>query len=134
LRSMDEIKLARTGILMACAGMVGLVLSRQVPGVIASASIAGLGLSAVYPITISLLSREFGSAASRVGSVMFTMANLGGASLPWLVGYFSNKLGDLRAGLAVPLIAGVLMYLFYLQSWRPEPPPQGTLSGETADA
>jgi fucose permease len=124
LRRVDEVKLARTGILIACVGMAGLIFSHTMPAVVGSVSVAGLGLSAVYPITISLLSREFGPAASRVGSVMFTMANLGGASLPWLVGYSSSRLGSLTVGLSVPLIAGVLMYVVYLWNWKSVPPRQ----------
>jgi fucose permease len=124
LRKIDEVKLARSGILVACAGMAGLVLSRATPGVVGSVVVAGIGLSAVYPITISLLSREFGPAASRVGSVMFTMANLGGACLPWFVGYASNWIGDLKVGLAVPLIAGVAMFVLYFSNWKSVPAGQ----------
>jgi fucose permease len=119
LRRFEEIQVAQGGLLLACAGMAGLVGSYALPGVVASASVAGFGLAAVYPITISLLSREFGPAASRVGSVMFTCANLGGAFLPWLVGVSSNQLGTLKAGLAVPLIASGLMYFLYLRDWKP---------------
>jgi fucose permease len=118
LRRMDEVKLARSGILVACAGMAGLILSRAMPGVVSSAMVAGIGLSAVYPITIALLSREFGPAASRVGSVMFTMANLGGALLPWLVGYTSNWSGNLKVGLTAPLIAGIGLFVLYLSKWK----------------
>jgi fucose permease len=118
LRRVDEVKLARAGILIACVGMAGLIFSHTMPDVVGSVSVAGLGLSAVYPITISLLSREFGRASSRVGSLMFTMANLGGASLPWLVGYSSSRLGSLTNGLSVPLIACLLMYVVYLWNWR----------------
>ncbi len=121
LRRVEEITLARAGLLTACAGMTWVLLSHSLPGVLAGASIAGLGLAAVYPITISLLSREFGEAASRVGSVMFTMANFGGAFLPWLLGYSSNRLGSLRAGMVVPLIAGALMCTLYLANWSPKP-------------
>jgi FHS family glucose/mannose:H+ symporter-like MFS transporter len=120
LRKVDEVRLARSGILVACAGMAGMVLSRATPGVVGSAIVAGMGLSAVYPITISLLSREFGPAASRVGSVMFTMANLGGASQPWLVGYASNRFGSLKVGLAIPLIAGAAMFVLYFWTWKSE--------------
>jgi fucose permease len=118
LRRFEEIQVAQGGLLLACAGMAGLVGSHALPGVVASASVAGLGLAAVYPITISLLAREFGPAASRVGSVMFTCANLGGAFLPWLVGVSSNQVGTLKAGLAVPLIASGLMYFLYLRNWN----------------
>jgi fucose permease len=101
--------------------MAGLVLSNRLPGVVVSASVAGLGLSYVYPITISLMSREFGSASARVGSFMFTMANLGGGSLPWMVGVSSNHFGTLKAGLAVPLVAGAAMYGLYLREWKVAP-------------
>jgi MFS transporter, FHS family, glucose/mannose:H+ symporter len=118
LRKIEEIRVAQGCLLLACAGMAGLVGSHAELAVIASAAVAGLGLSAVYPITISLLSREFGPAASRVGSLMFTCANLGGAFFPWLVGASSKQLGTLKVGLAVPLIGGALMVLLYRREWK----------------
>jgi FHS family glucose/mannose:H+ symporter-like MFS transporter len=113
LRKTGEIRAAQTGLSIACVGMAGLVLSRTMPLVVTSVSVAGLGLAAVYPITISRLSQEFGPAATRAGSIMFTMANLGGACLPWVVGYSSQRFNDLRAGLAVPLATTLLMYALY---------------------
>ena len=113
LKQKDDLKSARAGLAIACLGMAGLVLSRIMPLVVSSAAVAGFGLAAVYPITISRLSQEFGSAASRVGSVTFTMANLGGASLPWVVGYTSHQFHNLRVGLTVPLATTTLMYLLY---------------------
>ena len=124
LRMMDEIRFVQVGLLVACVGTGGLVLSRGLTGVVVSACLAGFGLSGVYPITISLLSREFGPAASRIGSVMFTLSNLGGGLMPWLVGVSSNQFGTLKAGLAVPLIGSVTMYLLYLLDWKTEPAEQ----------
>jgi len=118
LRFLDEIRLVQAGLLVACAGTGGLVLSHGLPGVVASASLAGLGLAGVYPITISLLSREFGPAASKVGSVMFTLSNLGGGLFPWMVGVSSSRFGTLKAGLAVPLIGSAIMYVLYLGDWK----------------
>jgi MFS transporter, FHS family, glucose/mannose:H+ symporter len=119
LRRIDEIRVVQGCLLLASAGMAGLVGSHSLHGVIVSASAAGFGLSAVYPITISLLSREFGSEASRIGSLMFTLGNLGGACLPWLVGASSNRLGTLKAGLAVPLLGSLVMFFLYLRNWSP---------------
>jgi fucose permease len=121
LRTIDEIRLAQAGILVACAGMAGLVLSHELRGVVLSACVAGLGLSCVYPITISLLPREFGS-APRLGSLMFTMSNIGGGLLPWMSGVSSNHFGSLRAGLAVPLIGCAAMYGLYRRKWKPAEP------------
>jgi FHS family glucose/mannose:H+ symporter-like MFS transporter len=121
LRLIDEILLVQVGILLACTGMAGLVFSHGLRGVVVSGSLAGLGLSCVYPITISLLSREFGSASSRVGSFMFTMSNIGGGLLPWMVGVSSNHCGTLKAGLGVPLIGCAAMYGLYLRKWKVVP-------------
>lgn len=118
LRTIDEVRLVQGGLLVACAGMAGLILSRALPGIAVSACVAGFGLSSVYPITISLLSKEFGPGASHVGSIMFTMANLGGGAMPWMVGISSNRFGTLKAGLVVPLIGSTIMYLLYVRDWN----------------
>jgi fucose permease len=118
LRLANEIRLVQLGLLVACTGMGGLVLSHGLRGVVVSACLAGMGLSYVYPITISLLSREFGSASARLGSLMFTLSNIGGGLLPWMVGVSSNHFGSLKAGLAVPLIGCATMYALYLREWK----------------
>jgi fucose permease len=115
LKKMDEMKMARAGLFVAFLAMLGLVLSRTLPLVVTSIAVAGLGLAAVYPITISRLSHEFGPSAARVGSFMFTLTNLGGAILPWTVGYASHEFHSLGIGLAVPAAATGLMWILYLQ-------------------
>ncbi len=118
LRLSDEIRLVQVGLLAACAGIAGLVLAQGLRGVVVSACLAGLGLSYVYPITISLLSREFGAESSRLGSLMFFLSNIGGGLLPWMVGVSSNHFSSLKAGLAVPLIGCAAMYGLYLRKWK----------------
>jgi FHS family glucose/mannose:H+ symporter-like MFS transporter len=117
LRRVDEIKIARCGVAIACAGMLGMIASNATIGIVASAVVAGFGLSAVFPIAISLLSGGFGVSASRLGSLMFTLSNLGGACLPWLVGYVSKRFGNPRAGLVAPLISGILIYILF-SNWN----------------
>ena len=112
LRIIDDVKLAQSGLLLACVGMAGLMFSRGLQGIAASAIAAGFGLSSVYPIAISLLSRQFSSA--KIGSVMFVLSNIGGGLLPWTVGLFSTRFGSLRAGLYVPLLGCLMMYFFYV--------------------
>jgi MFS transporter, FHS family, glucose/mannose:H+ symporter len=118
LRLATEIRLVQIGLLIGCAGMAGLVLSHGLRGVVASACLAGLGLSYVYPITISLLSREFGPDSSRLGSIMFTLSNIGGGLLPWMVGLSSTRFGSLKAGLAVPLLGCVAIFVLYCRDWN----------------
>lgn len=124
LRHWGEIRLVQIGLLIGCAGMAALTRSHHFIEIAVSASIAGFGLSSVYPITISFLSCEFGSSASRVASLAFMVANLGGASLPWLVGVFSTKLGTMTGGLAIPLLGSAAMYFLYLRSWQTAPSEQ----------
>jgi len=121
LRLTNEVRLAQAGLLVACAGMAGLLFSRALPGIVVSACLAGFGLSIVYPIAIALLSLEFGPSATRVGSLLFTLSNLGGGSMPWLVGVSSTRFGTLKAGLIIPLMGSVVMYVLYLRDWKREP-------------
>jgi len=120
LQMTDEIRLVQSGLLLACAGMAGLIFSHELPGVAASACAGGFGLSYVYPITISLVSREFDS--PRVGSLMFVLSNIGGGLLPWLVGVSSTRFGTLKAGFYVPLLGCALMYALYLRNWTRSDP------------
>ncbi len=69
----------------------------------------GLGFACVFPLLVSSLVGFYGKRARRVGSIVFGLASLGGATIPWLVGFTSTHVGSLRAGLMVPLIACVFM-------------------------
>lgn len=124
LRRSSEIRVVQIGLLVGCVGMMALTLSHEFIAIALSVGVAGFGLSSVYPITISFLSRDFGSTASRVSSIAFMMSNLGGASLPWLVGVFSTRVGTIRGGLAIPLLGSAAMYLLYLPNSRSVPSEQ----------
>jgi fucose permease len=115
LRKIPEVRLVQAGLLFACLGMAGMIVSQKLAGVALSASAAGLGLSSVYPITIAILSRDFGGSSSKIASVMFVLSNIGGGLFPWIVGVASNGFGTLKAGLLVPLAGSAVMFLLYLQ-------------------
>jgi len=70
---------------------------------------AGFGFSCIFPLLVASLVGYYGKRARRVGSVVFALASLGGATIPWLVGFTSTKVGSLRVGLIVPVIACVFM-------------------------
>ncbi len=119
LRHISDLKLARVGLATALLGVIGVVSSRSLIPVLLTACVIGLGLSAIYPITIALLSHTFGASANRVGSVMFALAGAGGASLPWLVGFTSMQMSSLKLGLMVPVAGCALMLALYFRHWRP---------------
>jgi fucose permease len=97
---------------------IGLLLwFPSLPGVITSALITGLSFATLYPITVARLSHRFGIEARSVGSIMFSIAAIGPAALPWLVGAISQSAGNLRAGLAVPFIATIILFLIHLKEW-----------------
>jgi MFS transporter, FHS family, glucose/mannose:H+ symporter len=114
LRRVHETKLAGVGVALAAIGVSVLLLSKTMAPVVAGASLAGLGFSSVYPINVSLLSHWFGETTTRVSGVVFALGNLGGAVLPWIVGFLSTRMGSLRAGLSVPLCGALGMLVFYL--------------------
>ena len=111
-------QVARGGITIALLGVALLMASRSIPAVRVSACLIGLGLAAIYPITIAVLSNTFGSDANRLGSVMFALAGVGAACVPWMVGSLSTALASLRLGLTVPLAGCAVMLLLYLRNWQ----------------
>ncbi len=113
LTSMPELKLAEVGVALSTVGIVVLLGARNLSVVAIGVSLAGLGLSSVFPIAIATLPRKFGAMAPRISGFMFALAGMGGAVLPWLVGYISTRQGSLQFGLFVPLFASIVMLILY---------------------
>jgi MFS transporter, FHS family, glucose/mannose:H+ symporter len=97
------------GLLFSAIGATCLLLASTRPGVILGVVIAGFGLAGVYPVFISWLSKWYGERARRLGGLMFSMAALGGATMPWTVGFVSQRSHSLRVGLLVPLTGCIAM-------------------------
>jgi fucose permease len=94
---------------LSALGTTCLLLASSRSQVIVGVVAAGLGLASVYPIFISWLSKWYGERARRLGGVMFSVAALGGATMPWTVGFISQRAHSLRVGLLVPLCGCVAM-------------------------
>lgn len=117
LRHFSEGLVLRAGY-AAGVGGIGLMLwAPSLPGVIAGALMTGLSFATLYPITVARFSQRFGIAARSIGAVMFSLASLGPAVIPWMVGVISHSTGSLRAGLMVPLAATVILFLIHLFEW-----------------
>jgi FHS family glucose/mannose:H+ symporter-like MFS transporter len=117
LRHASERLVLRVGYGVGAAGIALMLWAPSLPGVIAAALITGLCFATLYPITVAQLSHRFGVAARSIGAVMFSLAALGPAIMPWMVGVISHSTGSLRAGLLLPLVATVLLFLVYLFEW-----------------
>jgi MFS transporter, FHS family, glucose/mannose:H+ symporter len=117
LRHFSEDRVLRFGYAAAASGIGLMLLSPALPGVIAGALITGLSFATLYPITVARLSQRFGVAARSIGAVMFSLAMLGPAVLPWMVGVISHSTGSLRAGLLLPLGATVILFVVHIIEW-----------------
>jgi fucose permease len=104
-----ERHLASLGLAAAVVGNAVLLVGTTRATLIAGILTAGLGLSSVYPIFIAWLASWYGERARRIGGLLFALAALGGATLPWLVGVVSTWTGSLRTGLLVPLVGCLAM-------------------------
>jgi FHS family glucose/mannose:H+ symporter-like MFS transporter len=117
LPHLPERRVLQVGYALGAAGIGLLLWSSTLPGVIASALLTGLSFATLYPITVARLSHHYGIAARSIGSVMFSLAAVGPAMIPWLVGLISHATGNLRAGLLVPLVATVILLFIHLADW-----------------
>lgn len=108
LRNRERI-LVTVGLLLGLAGSAVLLVAQTFWGVAACSGICGLGFAAVYPVLVAWMTKQFGERARRIGNILFALSALGGATMPWLVGFFSTRESDLRAGLIVPVAACVAM-------------------------
>jgi FHS family glucose/mannose:H+ symporter-like MFS transporter len=117
LSRVPEHRVLRAGFAMGSAGIVLMLWSSTLPGVISGALITGLSYSTLYPVTVARLSHRFGVAARSIGAFMFSLASIGPAVIPWMVGVTSQSTGSLRAGLALPLGATVILLLIHLRDW-----------------
>jgi FHS family glucose/mannose:H+ symporter-like MFS transporter len=109
LRRAKEQNLMMAGLAVGAIGNLALIEAKTFGTAAICGTAIGLGFSSVYPILVAFIVKFFGERAKVASSVMFPLASLGGASMPWLVGEISTRAGGLRAGLTVPLAGCVLM-------------------------
>ena len=103
LRRVSETALVLMSLFMAGAGLVVILAGSSLMTVSSGAGLAGLGMAAVFPTTFAIFTRQFGRQASQLTGFVFVLGGVGGALIPWLVGFISARFGDLRMGLLIPL-------------------------------
>jgi MFS transporter, FHS family, glucose/mannose:H+ symporter len=117
LRHFPERLVLRVGYGTGAAGIGLMLLAPALSVVIGGALITGLSFATLYPITVARLSQRFGVAARTIGAVMFSLASVGPAVIPWMVGVISHSTGSLRAGLLLPLGATLILFVIHLFEW-----------------
>jgi len=120
LLHLKEATVAVSGLLIAAVGELIFITAHSPATLFTGAFFAGLGFSSLYPIYVAWLTKWFGARSRKVGGVMFAMAALGSASMPWIVGVVSRHAhNSLRIGLLVPL-AGCAIMLTTVALLRPD--------------
>jgi fucose permease len=117
LHHVSEPRVLRAGFGAGAAGIALMLWAPSLPGVIAGALVTGLSFATLYPITVARFSQRFGVAARSIGAFMFSLASLGPAVIPKLVGVTSHATGNLRAGMLLPLAATTILFFIHLFDW-----------------
>jgi fucose permease len=78
----------------------GLALAAGAPLAILAVVALGFGLAAIYPTTLGLADARFEKRSGTVFGILFTIALVGGMTLPWAVGQVANVYG-MRMGLTI---------------------------------
>jgi FHS family glucose/mannose:H+ symporter-like MFS transporter len=105
-----ERALLASGLIMAAVAICLLSRARTFASIAICVSAAGLGFAGIYPILVAWLVKAYGQRSRRIGAILFGLAGMGGATMPWLVGLLSTATGSLRTGLLLPLAGCVAMF------------------------
>jgi fucose permease len=85
------------------AGAILLIAAQSSLLVLPAVALIGLGLGPVYPLILAQALKY------STNTLIFSIAGLGSAFLPWLTGVASTAAGSLRTGLFLPCAAALLL-------------------------
>jgi fucose permease len=106
------------GLALTSCAIVLLVTARTEAIVLAAAVLSGLGLGPVFPVTAAALSREV---PTRMAGPLLALGALGGATVPWMVGFISDASRSLATGVASLLAALAVLAALHLRRRRRGP-------------
>ncbi|MBI3653295.1 MAG: MFS transporter [Acidobacteria bacterium] len=101
LRALSERRLLLGCASISLAGVSVILVSATSTGIFIGASLAGLGMSAIFPTTLAVFTQHSGTQANKMTGALFLAGSWGAAVLPWLVGQASDYYASLRSGMAV---------------------------------
>ena len=113
-RFLNENKMLFLGLLIMLAGILLILWAETVIALSLGASVAGFGTSWIFPTNVSRFSKTFGPAANRRAVPLFMAGTLGAATVTWLIGFLSDKTGDLRSGMFVLSLSVVILLILQI--------------------
>ena len=115
---MIESSIVRLSLVLMSVSSVALIGFHDGRLLVAAAFCLGLGLGPAYPLLLAWALRR------QRGGVIFFIAGVGSACLPWMTGVISSWHGSLRVGLVVPTAGCLTMLAMVLlrpiQAWSEE--------------
>lgn len=113
-RFLNENKMLILGLVTILVGMLISVKAGSLLLLGIGSAVAGFGTSWIFPTNVSRFYNTFGAAASRSATPLFVCGTLGAACSTWLIGFVSNRTGDLRWGMYVLVVSVVLLIVLQL--------------------
>ena len=113
-RYLNENKMLFLGLAIVLGGMLLTLSASTVIALSVGSAVAGFGTSWIFPTNVSRFTRVFGPTATRRATPLFMAGTLGSAAVTWLIGFFSDRTGDLRYGMFV--LGGIIILLIILQT------------------
>lgn len=113
-KRLDETKMLFLGLTIVLIGVITVLFAKDVSLLTIGSVISGFGTSWIFPANISRFSHAFGHAAIRKAMPLFICGTLGATFVTWLIGYVSERSGNLRSGMFV--LAASIILLIVLQA------------------
>ena len=101
-------------LIIILAGMIVTLTADSALVLSLGAALSGFGTSSVFPTSLARFGRVFGTSAARRAMPLFIAGTLGSIVITWLIGFFSNRVGDLRSGMYVLAVSIVLLIILQI--------------------
>lgn len=108
-RYLDENKVIFISLLVILSGLALILTAAETIQLGIGGALCGLGTSSVFPTNISRFSKAFGSDSMRRATPLFLCGTLGATTITWLVGFLSQRFGDLRSGMYVLAVSIIVL-------------------------
>jgi MFS transporter, FHS family, glucose/mannose:H+ symporter len=108
---LSETRMVFGGLGLALVSASILLIAKNTTFVATAMALAGLGCSTIFPIFIAWLTFFVDDSEEGLRSLPFAAANIGGAVVPWFLGFLATRFGGLRPAFILVTLTIVAMIL-----------------------
>lgn len=113
-RFLNENNSMLISLVIILAGMLVTLTADSALVLTCGAALSGLGTASVFPTSLARFGRVFGPTASRRAMPLFISGTIGSIVITWLIGFFSDRIGDLRSGMYVLAVSICLLIILQI--------------------